>query len=76
MTRSNARYNPLFNDPLDYFTTEAYKNFCADDYTWTVADNTYFYFAWCDRSLPSWFQFSQTWYQRPDVNISFAKIRQ
>ena len=76
MTRSNASYNPLFNDPLNFITNDGYKNFCADDYTWTVADNTYFYFAWCDRSLPSWFQFNQTWYQRPDANISFAKIRQ
>ena len=46
-----------------------YIHFCADDYTWSGADDIYFYFSWCDRTRK---------YQnvRPDADVAFAKIRQ
>jgi len=43
-------------------------HFCADDYTWSVADSNYFYFAWCDRSR----KYQNT---RPDADINLAKIK-
>jgi hypothetical protein len=49
-----------------------YQNFMADDYTWAAADDTYFYYAWCDRSLP----FSSGGNNRPDANVFFGKMRQ
>ena len=46
-----------------------YVHFCADDYTWSSSDSTYFYFAWCDRTH----MYQNT---RPDQDIKFAKIKQ
>ena len=56
-----------------FYTTQpfTYEHFMADDYTWAGGDETYFYFAWCDRSDPYSGQFS-----RPDPNIRLAKIKQ
>lgn len=53
-------------------TAFVYVNFVADDYTWAAADDTYFYFAWCDRSD----SFGTGAQSRPDANVRFAKIRQ
>lgn len=54
------------------YTIDTYVNFMADDYTWVAADDTYFYFAWCDRSD----SFGTGAQSRPDANVRFAKIRQ
>jgi hypothetical protein len=48
-----------------------YVHFCADDYTWSVSDSNYFYFAWCDRSRV----FGTAPNLRPDTDIKFAKIK-
>ena len=68
-----ARYSSasecLYQAPPDYV------NFCGDDYTWTSADSGYFYFAWCDRSLPTINVFSNTFYSRADPNVRLGKIK-
>ncbi len=48
-----------------------YEHFCADDYTWSVADSDYFYFAWCDRSRTN----GTLPYVRPDADAKIAIIR-
>ena len=53
------------------FTLSFYQHFMADDYTWTAADDTYFYYAWCDRSD----SFGTGTQSRPDANVRFAKIK-
>jgi len=53
-------------------TYNGYVNFCADDYTWAVADSNYFYFAWSDRSESS----GTAPNTRPDADIKLAKVRQ
>jgi len=53
------------------FTKSAYEHFMADDYIWTAADDTYFYYAWCDRSD----SFGAGVQSRPDANVRFAKIK-
>ena len=59
---------------VDYLprTGTTYQHFMADDYTWTSADDSYFYYAWCDRS-DTYGSGVQT---RPDPNIRLGKIRQ
>jgi hypothetical protein len=49
-----------------------YRNFMADDYTWASADGIYFYYAWCDRSLP----YVAGGHSRPDANIFMGKVKQ
>ena len=44
----------------------------ADDYTWVGSDDSYFYFAWCDRSDT----YLSGTNSRPDPNIRLGKIRQ
>jgi hypothetical protein len=58
--------------PFGFASLDDVMNFCADDYTWATADNSYFYFAWCDRSRT----FGTAPEIRPDADINFAKIRQ
>lgn len=53
------------------FTLSFYQHFMADDYIWTAADDTYFYYAWCDRSD----SFGAGVQSRPDANVRFAKIK-
>ena len=74
MATNNASYRAQCDQ--DYTTPTVYEHFCADDYTWTVADNNYFYFAWCDRSLSCVLPYGGGSYLRADANIRFAKIRQ
>ena len=50
-------------------TGNEYVHFCADDYTWSVANSNYFYFAWCDRTRT----YQNT---RSDADVKFAKIKQ
>ena len=76
MIKSNATYHSEPDPYLDFPTPFAYEHFCGDDYTWTVADNNYFYFAWCDRSLSCVLPYGGASYLRADANIRFAKIRQ
>lgn len=52
-------------------TSTTYQHFMADDYTWAAADGSYFYFAWCDRSLA----YDSGQGVRPDPNIRFARIK-
>jgi hypothetical protein len=56
----------------DTCSTDAYIHFCADDYTWAGSDNSYFYFAWCDRSR----KFYSGSNARPDDDVKFAKVKQ
>ncbi|MBC8245612.1 MAG: hypothetical protein H8E20_14605 [Verrucomicrobia bacterium] len=60
---------PDYPDYID--TNKNYVDFCADDYTWADADDTYFYFAWCDRSFSSGINGKC----RPDANAKLAKIK-
>ena len=53
-------------------TQNVYQHFMADDYTWAGSDGTYFYYAWCDRSL----NFTSGGHSRPDANIRFGKVKQ
>jgi len=55
----------------DYQVSGGYEHFCADDYTWAVADSDYFYFAWCDRSRTN----GTPPYVRPDADVKLAKIK-
>jgi len=48
------------------------EHFCADDYTWAASDNSYFYFAWCDRSRTH----GTPPHIRPDADVKFAKTKQ
>jgi hypothetical protein len=57
-----------FGGPFPLGTDNYYANFCADDYTWCLADSNYFYFAWCDRAR----KYQNT---RPDADINLAKIK-
>ena len=59
------------NQSSGFETDGTYANFCADDYTWSVSDSNYFYFAWCDRSRTNGIA-PKT---RPDADIKLAKIR-
>ena len=72
MATNNASYRAACDQ--DYRTAPGSKHFCADDYSWTVADNNYF--AWCGRSLSCLLPYDGSSYQRADANIRFAKIRQ
>jgi hypothetical protein len=49
-----------------------YPHFMADDYTWTTADGSYFYYAWCDRADT----YFSPGHSRPDPNIRLGKIKQ
>ena len=53
-------------------TLQVYQHFMADDYTWAVADGSYFYYGWCDRSDI----FTQGGNSRPDPNIRLGKMKQ
>jgi len=60
------------NNVAGVWTLDPYLHFCADDYTWSLADSSYFYFAWCDRSLTN----GTPPHARPDADVKFAKIKQ
>ena len=51
-------------------------NFLCDDYTWADADNSYFYYAWCDRSRTWTWTLGGVQYTRPDADVKFARILQ
>ena len=58
------------------FQTEAtYATFTADDYTWSAADGSYFYFAWRDCSDVCTNSWMGTNYVRADANIRFGKVK-
>lgn len=58
-----------------HLTSPIYANFTADDYTWSAADSTYFYFAWRDCSDICTNSWMGTNYTRADPNIRFGKIK-
>jgi hypothetical protein len=60
------------NSIIGFSTTDSDIHFCADDYTWAVSDNAYFYFAWCDRSRTNGVAPNI----RPDEDVKLAKVRQ
>jgi hypothetical protein len=64
--------SPGGSSPLEQGTGETYVHFCADDYTWSVAGSSFFYFAWCDRSRT----FGTAPHTRPDADVKLSKIRQ
>jgi hypothetical protein len=53
-----------------HLTLATYQHFMADDYTWAASDDTYFYYACCDR-VETFGSGQQT---RRDPNIRLAKI--
>ena len=63
---------PGMDGPLPGGTGPLYANFCADDYTWAAGDNSFFYFAWCDRFRTN----GSGQMTRHDADVKFAKIRQ
>lgn len=56
-------------------TQSTYANFTADDYTWAVADSSYFYFAWRDCSALCTNNWMGTNYIRADANIRMGKVK-
>jgi hypothetical protein len=62
---------PPWDNNEEFFGTGGKANFCADDYTWIVADAENFYFAWRDCSDYCY----PPGGSRRDANIRFAKIR-
>ena len=56
-------------------TTPTYANFTADDYTWSAADGSYYYFVWRDCSDVCTNSWMGTNYIRADPNIRFGRIK-
>ncbi len=56
-------------------TQGTYATFTADDYTWSSADSSFFYFAWRDCSDLSTNSWLGTNYTRADPNIRIGKIK-
>jgi hypothetical protein len=64
--------NPVDWQLFGNISGSAYQHFNADDYTWSSADSTYFYYAWCDRAE----SYSAGGHTRPDANIRLGKVKQ
>ena len=62
--------------PLGLFTPYTYQHFTGDDYTWSGADASYFYFAWRDCSDLCTNSWNGTSYTRADPNIRLGKVKQ
>ena len=66
----------LGNNVLPVPTDSTRANFTADDYTWSNADSSYFYFAWRDCSDLCTNTWNGSSYIRADPNIRLGKVRQ
>ncbi|MBI2946051.1 MAG: exo-alpha-sialidase, partial [Verrucomicrobia bacterium] len=66
---NNARVVDCASPATVFTTRNQYQHFAADDYTWVSADNSRFYFAWCDRYEPCILNWGGTNYIRRDPNI-------
>lgn len=53
-----------------------YRHFTSDDYTWAVADGSYFYYAWRDCSDTCTNNYGGINYVRADANVRLGKIKQ
>lgn len=72
----DANADVVATEPPGVVSSYGYRNFTADDYTWAVADSSYFYYTWRDCSDTCTNNYSGTNYVRADANVRLGKIRQ